>query len=89
MGTVFPASSGEKCPRDDCGSRQVERLDFANPSLDSPARTLWLCLTCQRPFKLLRGAEAQVGQVTGRKRPVVQLSKSALHATHVAGGRMP
>lgn len=55
MGTVFPASGGEQCPRDNCGSRQVERLgaraDFGSLNLDSPAQTLWLRLTCQRPFK--------------------------------------
>lgn len=95
MGTVFPTSSGEQCPRDDCGSRQVERLagraDFASLNLDSPARTLWLCLACQRPFKLVKCADAQAAPATARVRPapVARLSGSVGVAAHVAERRMP
>jgi len=96
MGMVFPASSGEKCPRDDCGSQRVERLgrqaDFGNLSLDSSVRTLWLCLKCQRPFKLVRRVGAQVGVTTERRRwaPVVQLDTESVAdtAAHVTGRRV-
>ncbi len=65
MSMVFPASSGEKCPRDDCGSTRVERLgtqaDFGKLNVDSPVRTLWLCLACERPFKVVRPGGVHVG----------------------------
>jgi hypothetical protein len=60
MDMVFPASREEKCPRDDCGSPQVEPLDrteFASPGRE-PATAVWLCMMCQRPFKLVREREA-------------------------------
>jgi hypothetical protein len=67
MGMVFPSSPDEKCPRDDCGSRHVERLgaeaEFAGLNLGSPARALWLCIMCQRPFKLVR--QPKVAATTG------------------------
>jgi hypothetical protein len=94
MGTVFPASGGEQCPGDNCGSRQVERLgaraDFGSLNLDSPAQTLWLRLTCQRPFKLVKCGGAQVGPATarGRQGPGVQLgAESALDAAPWTGRR--
>lgn len=95
MGMVFPASREEKCPRDDCRSQRVERLgtqaDFGNLSLDSSVRALWLCLKCQRPFKLVRRVGAQVGVTTEQRRraPVVQLdTDSGVDAAHLTGRRV-
>jgi len=69
MSTVFPASLGEKCPRADCGSPEVEPLDtqadFRSLTLCSPVRALWLCQTCQRPFKLVRVVRAREAAVDG------------------------
>ncbi len=93
MGMVFPSSIEEKCPRHDCESLQVERLateaDFGGLTFDSPARMLWLCLVCQRPFKLVSGAEAQVAAATarGRRAPVVQLRPFA-DSVHVTERRI-
>lgn len=70
MSMVFPSSREQKCPRDDCGSRQVERLgpeaEFAGLGLDSSACALWLCIMCQRPFKLV--SEPHIAAATVRRR---------------------
>lgn len=93
MSMVFPASSAEKCPRDDCGSNRVERLgtqvDFGNLSVDSPGRTLWLCLACQRPFKLVRPAGVHVGAKTGRdqRSPVLLETEPVAASARVTGRR--
>ncbi len=72
MSMVFPASLGERCPRADCGSPEVEPLDthagFRSPSLDLPVRTLWLCQKCQRPFKLVSAVRAREAAGPGRTR---------------------
>ena len=92
MGMVFPSSREEKCPREDCGSEQVERLgtetEFAGLNVESPARTLWLCVMCQRPFKLVREPEVAAALVRGRRGPVVQLEPRA-DAVHATQRRMP
>jgi hypothetical protein len=93
MSMVFPASDGEKCPRDDCGSNRVERLgtqaDFGNLSVDSPVRTLWLCLACQRPFKLVRRAGVHVGAKTerGQRASFLLESEPVAASGRVAGRR--
>ena len=90
MGTVFPASGGEQCPREDCGSRQVERLGaragFGSLTLDSPLQTLWLCLTCQRPFKLVKCGGAHVGPPTAPGRPGPGVHVGAESAPDAARG---
>jgi hypothetical protein len=80
-GMVFPLSREEKCPREDCGSRHVERLGidagFAGFNLQSPARTLWLCVMCERPFKLVREPEVAASAARGRRGPVIPLERRA------------
>jgi hypothetical protein len=77
MGTVFPSSREERCPRDDCRSPQVEPLrqaEFASLGRESSPGALWLCMMCQRPFKLVRESEAAV---QGRRDPAIPLERGA------------
>jgi hypothetical protein len=76
MDIVFPSSREERCPRNDCVSWQVERLqtetEFARLRVTSGAEALFLCLTCQRPFKLVREPAATPRR---RPRPVAPLER--------------
>jgi hypothetical protein len=86
MGMVFPSSREEKCPRDDCASWHVERLgraEFANLNLESSGGTLWLCVMCQRPFKL--AAQSDIGG-DPRVGPPVRTSSGG-GSVHVTGRR--
>jgi hypothetical protein len=79
MDTVFPSSREERCPRHDCESQQVERLqsetEFARLRATSSGHALFLCLTCQRPFKLVREPGAAAATRRGRPRPVARLER--------------
>jgi len=79
MDVVFPSSREEKCPRTDCGSLEVERLragaEFARLSVESPVHTLWLCVMCQRPFKLVREPGTAPAPERGRRGPIVPLER--------------
>jgi len=84
MGMVFPASREEKCPRHDCASRQVEPLDdaeFACPGRE-PATAVWLCMMCQRPFKVVRERDAAGTSAATPDRP-----RRTPHAAHTTERR--
>jgi hypothetical protein len=51
MDETVPTSLIERCPRNDCASRDVGAIGEAAGSL---AGTLWHCHRCDRPFKLIR-----------------------------------
>ncbi len=79
MDSVFPLSREKKCPRSDCESQQVERLqteaEFARLNVESPAHTLWLCIMCQRPFKLVREPEVAAAPMRARRGQVAPLER--------------
>jgi hypothetical protein len=46
MDETIPTSLIERCPRNDCASRDVEGIGETG--------TLWHCRKCDRPFRLVR-----------------------------------
>jgi hypothetical protein len=77
MDIVFPSSREERCPRSDCGSREVEQLEteFVRLRAKSSAQALFVCLTCQRPFKLVRESAAPPAPLRGRGGPAGSLER--------------
>jgi hypothetical protein len=51
MDETIPTSVIERCPRNDCASRDVEAFAEAG---GNPGGVLWHCRKCDRPFKLVR-----------------------------------
>lgn len=87
MSMVFPSSREQKCPRDDCGSRQVERLG-PEAEFAGPACALWLCIMCQRPFKLVSEPDVAAATVRRRRGQSVPLQQRA-DSVHLTHRRMP